>query len=54
MVWRLRHAAYRMTMCLMLKYVHPKDVWFVVYAEAKPFKFTDAIMEKGSIKPANV
>jgi hypothetical protein len=42
------------TVGLVLKYVHPKDVWFVVYAEAKPFKFTDAIVEKGSVKPANV
>jgi hypothetical protein len=38
----------------MLEDVHPEDVRVIVYAEAKPFKFTNAIMEKGSIDPANV
>jgi hypothetical protein len=46
--------SYRVMMRLMLKYVHPENVRVVVHAEAKPFKFTDAVMEKRCIDPANV
>jgi hypothetical protein len=38
----------------MLKYVHPEVVRVVIHAVVKPFKFKDALMEKGSIDPTNV